>query len=259
LSDAVGELFERNGVCSLPRLFPHQEVLVLALVLWNHAVMKISDWYLTSCLVLFVALMWGCGDLGSGTLSIGAPDDDDTTADDDDTTADDDDTTADDDDTTADDDDTTADDDDDDDDDDDTVPGQDHELTGDYEGSILMFIETPGGGPGGGGGGGGDPTCSGDAELEVEDDGEFSVEGECTIGWLSLTYSFELEGTVSDSLQFVGEATETNSWTNDVSHYESLGWIEDGEKILIEWDGQTPGQGGASRPYLGQAWFRVSD
>jgi hypothetical protein len=117
-----------------------------------------------------------------------------------------------------------------------------------------MFIETL---SGGGGGGDDEPACIGDAELDIDKDGDFTVEGDCTITWLSFTYSFEVEGTVSGSLQFVGEATESNSWTSAVSHYESLGWVEEGDKVLIEWEGVTPGQGRTSRPYLGQGWFRL--
>jgi hypothetical protein len=213
-------------------------------------------------LIVLLCSAWGCGDLGSGTLSVGTLGDDDTVADDDDTVADDDDddTVADDDDTVADDDDTVADDDDTVADDDDTTPAQDHELEGDYEGSIWMLIDMPSGGGGGGpgGGGGGDePTCEGDAELEVDADGDFSVVGDCTITALWLTYSFEIVGTVSGSLQFVGEATESNSWTSEVSHYKSLGWVEEGDKVLIQWEGDTPGQGRSSRPYVGQGWFRL--
>ena len=222
--------------------------------------MKIHNWYLSFSLALFLGAALGCGDLGSGTLSIGAPGDDATVTDDDDTVTDDDDTATDDDDTVTDDDDTVTDDDDDDDDDgddDDTAPGQDHELTGDYDGEIWMFIEMPSGGGPGGGGGDDEPACIGDAELDIDKDGDFTVEADCTITWLSLTYSFEVEGTVSGSLQFVGEATESNSWTNDVSHYESLGWVKEGDKVLIEWEGVTPGQGRTSRPYLGQGWFRL--
>jgi len=112
-----------------------------------------------------------------------------------------------------------------------------------------MVIDTPGGNDD-------EPTCTGEAELEVESDGRFNAEADCLISWLNLTYSFELEGTVSSSNQFVGAVTETNSWTGDVSTYEAVGWLKD-QKIYLEWDGDTPGAGRTSRPYAGSFWFSL--
>jgi len=207
--------------------------------------------------LLLLLLGSACGDLGSGTLNFGGSDDDDDTSGDDDDTSgdDDDDTSGDDDDASGDDDDASGDDDTSGGDDDDTPPGSDHELSGDYEGEVWMMIDAPSGG-GGGGGDDEEPTCRGEAGLEVEADGRFSTEAECRINWLNLTYSFELEGTVSSSNQFVGEVSERNSWTEDVSHYETFGWLKEG-KIFLEWDGATPGVGRASRPYTGLFWFSL--
>jgi hypothetical protein len=230
--------------------------------------MKISKSLDCVLLALVVFALLGCNDLGSGTLLLGggSGDDDDTASGDDDTASGDDDTASGDDDTASGDDDTASGDDDtasgDDDDtapgDDDTVPGDDddgpdgpHQLTGDYEGDFLMFVDLPGGGQNL------EEACEGEVELEIEPDGRYEAWAECEwMVWGGPDYEFQLEGTVTTSLQFNGEVYGSNSWNQEVGQSTSIGYIKDGY-IKLQWDGVTPGQGQLSRPYEGVAWMEV--
>jgi hypothetical protein len=210
--------------------------------------------------VLPLALGFGlvaCNGLPTGTLLIGAGGDDD-----DSIAGGDDDTAGGDDDTAGGDDDTVGDDDDDDDtaggdDDDDTAGGDDddvsgeHELTGDYEGEFVMSIDLPGGGDAL------EEACEGRIWLEVEDDGSYSGVADCeSLLWGAPDYEFELEGSVTTSLQFNGVVTGSNSWSGQVDESPSIGYIKV-DLIKIEWQGMTPGQGQMARSYAGVGWMEL--